>query len=182
MTDDQKRFAVFRKRDAPGLLEAGHMSIEPYTPLQREWVGRAKDAGLLNGDELRVLVDVPGFHLTYAWLKRDYPLPLHSHDSDCLYHIVAGTLRMGSEDLAAGDSFFVPAGVPYTYRPGPEGVEVLEFRTCRQFNMLNLSKGEGFWSAAVETLKHVAPEWRVAKPPSARKSAADSLPCGERAE
>jgi hypothetical protein len=35
---------------------------------------------------------------------------------------------MGSRVLRAGDGFFVPNGMPYKYRAGPEGVEVLEFR------------------------------------------------------
>ena len=29
-----------------------------------------------------------------------------------------------------GDGFFVGRDVPYNYRPGPDGVEVLEFRTA----------------------------------------------------
>lgn len=160
-------FRIFRGKDAPGLVESGHMRIEPYTDLQREWVRKSIDAGLLEGDELKVLCDVPGFHLTYAWLKKDYPLALHSHDSDCLYYVIAGDLRMGTETLVAGDSFFVPAGVPYSYRPGENGVEVLEFRTTSRFNMLNLSKGEGFWRKSVESLLANREDWADAVRPSA---------------
>lgn len=164
--DTPRKFEIFRFKDAPGLMETGCMTLEPYTDLQKEWLGKAMDAGLLAGDRLKVLFDVPGFSLTYAWLKKEYPLPLHSHDSDCLYYIVAGDLRMGTETLGPGDGFFVPSSVPYTYTPGDNGVEVLEFRTQSTFNMLNLSKGEGFWRKAVDTLLANREAWAEAVPPS----------------
>ncbi|MFC4595671.1 cupin domain-containing protein [Sphingobium tyrosinilyticum] len=162
----KSKFQIFRAEDAPGLMESGHMKVEPYTDLQRQWVVKAKEAGLLEGDQLKVLLDIPGFNLTYAWLKKEYPLPLHSHDSDCLYYIIAGDVRIGTERLGAGDGFFVPAGVPYQYTPGEDGVEVLEFRTVSQFNMLNLSKGEGFWRKAVDSLNATQDDWAQAVPPS----------------
>ena len=58
-----------------------------------------------------------------------------SHDGDCLYHVVEGSLVMGSQTLVAGDGFFVPSGAPYAYEAGPDGVVVLEFRTCTAFGM-----------------------------------------------
>jgi mannose-6-phosphate isomerase-like protein (cupin superfamily) len=160
------KFQIFRAKDAPGLMETGHMNVEPYTDLQRQWVVKAKEAGLLEGDHLKVLIDIPGFNLTYAWLKKEYPLALHSHDCDCLYYIIAGDVRIGSEILGAGDGFFVPAGVPYRYAPGERGVEVLEFRTVSQFNMVNLSKGEGYWRKAVDSLNVIRDGWATAVPPS----------------
>ncbi|MFC4595474.1 cupin domain-containing protein [Sphingobium tyrosinilyticum] len=159
-------FQIFRAKDAPGLMETGHMKVEPYTDLQREWMVKARDAGLLEGDYLKVLFDIPGFNLTYAWLKKEYPLALHSHDCDCLYYIIAGDVRMGTATLGAGDGFFVPAGVPYQYTPGKRGVEVLEFRTVSHFNMVNLSKGEGYWRNAVESLMANREDWAAAVPPS----------------
>jgi hypothetical protein len=165
MTQNQ-RFTIFRASDAPGLMEVGHMAVGPYTDLQREWVTKAKEVGLLDGDVVKVLCDLPGFHLTYAWLKAHYPLPLHSHDADCLYYILAGDLRMGTEQLGPGDGFFVPAETAYAYTPGDQGVEVLEFRTASRFNMLNLAKGERFWAKAVETIAAHSESWRTAEPPS----------------
>ena len=78
---------------------------------------------------------------------------------------------MGTETLGAGDGFFVGAGVPYSYRPGDDGVEVLEFRTAPHFNMLNLARGEGFWRKAVESLTANREEWARAVPPSERARA-----------
>jgi hypothetical protein len=64
------------------------------------------------------------------------------------------------------DTFFVPADVPYSYRPGPEGVEVLEFRQSNSFNFVNLAKGEAFWTKAAETVAANLDDWRAAVPPS----------------
>ncbi|WP_298692845.1 cupin domain-containing protein [uncultured Sphingomonas sp.] len=160
--------SIFRAADAKGLMESGCMTLAPYAPGQGEGMRSLVAAGLLDGDEVKVLCDLPGFSLTRAWLKAGYPLPLHSHDGDCLYHIVAGALRLGTEDLGSGDSFFVPAGCPYNYKPGPEGVEVLEFRHQGQFNFLNLAKGAGFYEKAAATITANREEWRTATPPSAR--------------
>ena len=96
---DLKRMQIFRADDAKGLMEAGCMTLDPYTPVQREGMTKVMDAGYLEGDEVNVLVNIPGFSLTHVWFKKDYPLPLHSHDADCLYYIIAGSLRMGTEEL-----------------------------------------------------------------------------------
>lgn len=71
-----------------------------------------------------------GMSLVHAWFGPHFPLFRHSHPKhgDCLYYVVAGQVIMGSRVLGAGDGFFVPNGMPYKYRAGPEGVEVLEFR------------------------------------------------------
>jgi quercetin dioxygenase-like cupin family protein len=76
-----------------------------------------------------------GFSLVQAWFGPHYVLPRHSHDGDCLYYVLSGSLKMGSQELQAGDGFFVPDGAPYGYEAGPDGVEVLEFRTRTSFGM-----------------------------------------------
>jgi hypothetical protein len=156
---------IFRAEDAPGLVESRCMKMEEITPVQRDGLRALVEAGYLHGDDIRILVDIPGFSLTHAWLKKDYPLILHSHDSDCLYYIAAGSLRFGSTDLGPRDCFFVPADVPYTYRPGPEGVEVLEVRHVGQFNFVNLSKNAAFWAKAAETIAANIEGWKVATRP-----------------
>jgi hypothetical protein len=71
-----------------------------------------------------------GMSLVHVWFGPNFPLFRHSHPKhgDCLYYVVAGELIMGSKVLKAGDGFFLPNGMPYKYRAGPHGVEVLEFR------------------------------------------------------
>jgi mannose-6-phosphate isomerase-like protein (cupin superfamily) len=162
----KKGFTIYRAADAPGLMEAKIMEMAPMTDVQRAGLTKTVQSGYLQGDEVKVLVDLPGFSLTHAWLKKNYPLALHSHDSDCLYYIVAGSLRLGTEDLGPRDSFFVPADVPYTYKPGPDGVEVLEFRHATHFNFVNLSKTAAFWDKASQTVADNLEDWKVARPPS----------------
>lgn len=162
----QPKMQIFRGADAPSLVEAACMSLEATTPFQQEGMRKMIDAGMLEGDEVRVLVSIPGFSLTYAWFKPDYPLPLHSHDADCLYYVIAGSLQLGTESLGPRDSFFLPAGAPYSYRPGPQGVEVLEFRHATEFNFSNHAKNAAFFSRAVETIAASREDWRLAKRPS----------------
>ncbi len=106
--NDTAQFRIFRAKDAPGLMEAGCMAVEPFTPVQRAGMDKAREAGYLEGDEIKVLVDIPGFSLTHVWFKPGYALPLHSHDADCLYYIIAGSLSLGTEELGERDSFFIP--------------------------------------------------------------------------
>ena len=71
-----------------------------------------------------------GMSLVHAWFGPHFPLFRHSHPAhgDCLYYVVSGQAIIGNRVLKAGDGFFVPNGMPYKYRAGPEGFEVLEFR------------------------------------------------------
>lgn len=161
-------FRIFRKGDAPHLHETGDMQLAAMTPIIAEGVGRWVNAGLHEGNETRVLFSTPQMSLTYAWFKSDFPLPLHSHDADCLYFILAGSLKLGSEILAAGDGFFVGKDVPYTYKPGPEGVEVLEFRTVDQFDMKMKGTTTTYWDKIVSGMEASRSAWVSEKPPSAQ--------------
>jgi mannose-6-phosphate isomerase-like protein (cupin superfamily) len=166
---DETEFAgvrIYRAADAPGLVEAQCMKMAEITEVQRNGLRAMVEAGYLHGDDIRILVDLPGFSLTHAWLKKDYPLILHSHDTDCLYFIVSGSLRLGTMDLGPRDCFFVPANTPYTYRPGsPNGVEVLEFRHEGQFNFVNLAKSAAYWAKATETVAANVEDWKVSERP-----------------
>jgi hypothetical protein len=171
MTTEQApaKFQVFRGTDARKLMEAGLMQLQPFDATQQAGLAPLIDAGYLEGDDTRVLFCVPGFSLVRAWLKKDYPLLLHSHDADCLYYIIGGSLKMGTEELRAGDGFFVPAGARYQYRPGLDGVEVLEFRHETHFDFRNYTKGEAFYEKALQTVKANAQGWREAKRPTEQK-------------
>ena len=170
MSQDKQETAkmqIFRAAEAPGLMEAKCMTVEPYTATQREGMDKALAAGVLEGDEIKVLCNLPGFSLTNVWFKPGYPLPLHSHDVDCLYYIVAGEVRLGTEVLGPRDSFFIPAGVPYTYKSGDEGVELLEFRNQGHFNFVNLAKGAAFWDRAAESIAEHRESWKTIQRPKA---------------
>jgi quercetin dioxygenase-like cupin family protein len=69
-----------------------------------------------------------GYSAVLVWGKPNYPLPRHSHMSDCMYFVISGSATMGNRTLLPGDSFFAPNGAPYQWTAGEDGVEVLEVR------------------------------------------------------
>jgi quercetin dioxygenase-like cupin family protein len=160
------RFAILRAKDATDFEESGIMSTVP--PSEAEMTGSiaAVEAGMLEGTRVKLIFAIPGMSLTHAWFKSGFPLPRHSHDTDCLYHIVAGSLRVGTEDLATGDSFFVGAGVPYSYTPGSAGVEVLEFRSSNSFDIRLFADNPSYWERAVQRVTEKRGEWAGETPPS----------------
>lgn len=165
-TQTKAAFQIFWAKDGTALEETGAMSLPEFTPTQIEGLMGLHAPDQAKGEVVKVLVDLPGFHLTHVWFKKDFPLPRHSHDSDCLYYIIAGSIRLGKEWLGPRDSFFVPADVPYTYTPGDEGVELLEFRHATHFDFNLLVDSEAFWKRAVETAKANNDVWRDAKMPA----------------
>jgi hypothetical protein len=153
------RFAIFRGAEAPPFAEIDVMDYDGVTPaLEQAFAGLA-EAGVADGQTVKLLFSAPGFSLTYAWFKSGFPLPRHSHNADCLYYVIAGALTLGDETLGAGDGFFVPADAAYTYVPGPEGVEVLEFRTADHFNIKFLAANPNFWTKAVKTVERERAGW-----------------------
>jgi hypothetical protein len=84
--------------------------------------------------QAKLFVDPDGTEdhcLSLLWLKlgSNYQLPRHSHTGDCLYYVVAGEVHLGNRTISAGEGFFAPSEAPYAYTAGPEGAEVLEFRS-----------------------------------------------------
>lgn len=167
---NEGKISIFRSGDAPRLFESGVMNMAPMSDEQMAGLMNMVEAGYADGEEVRILVDLPGFSLAHAWLKKEYPLLLHSHDSDCLYYVIAGSLQLGSERLVARDAFFVPAGAAYTYVADAEGVEVLEFRHTGRFEFKNLTKNPTFYEKARRTIEANVAGWREAKPPTEQRS------------
>jgi mannose-6-phosphate isomerase-like protein (cupin superfamily) len=165
LAEQKPGFQIFRARDAPGLMEAGCMSVVPPGAKELAQMAAIGNLGELEGDSVRVLVRIPGFSLAHVWFKKEFPLPLHSHDVDCLYYIIAGSLKLGTEYLGAEDSFFVPADVPYTYKIGAEGVQLLEIRHETTFTYVNHAKGAAFWEKAAQTAEANREGWKTARPP-----------------
>ena len=122
---------------------------------------------LAAGKGVQLLYGAPGISLTKVWFKSGFPLPLHSHSGDCLYHILAGNIKMGTEELGPGDGFFVGNDVPYTYTAGPEGVEVLEFRNTNDLNIRFMSRNKTFWEKAGKKIAEKREVWKREQPPSA---------------
>jgi len=49
--------------------------------------------------------------------------------------------------------------VPYSYVPGPEGVEVLEFRSSDHFDYRSLGRTGAYWAKALEKLVAARDKW-----------------------
>ncbi len=150
-------FEIFRARDAADYQD--EMYSDPMGEVEMAGMAALHEVGLLEGSHLKLLYKRPGMSLTYVWFKSGYPLPLHSHSADCLYFIVAGSLTMGTETLGPGDGFFLGTDVPYTYVPGPDGVEVLEFRTSSHFDFKALGKTRAYWDRAVDDMRAARENW-----------------------
>jgi hypothetical protein len=158
------RFAIYRAAEARDYGEHNVMSLDEITPVVAEGLAHYAGAGNENGQVVKLLYAAPGFSLSYVWFKSGYPLPLHSHTSDCLYHIVGGSLQIGQEVLGVGDGFFVGSDVAYTYQAGPAGVEVLEFRNTDKLNIRFRSDSKAAWEKAAATLSAHRDAW-VREPP-----------------
>ena len=86
------KFAIYRGAEAPAFSEIGVMEYDGVTPELQQTFMKLGEAGIQEGDTVKLLFAAPGFSLTYAWFKSGYPLPRHSHNADCLYYIIAGSL------------------------------------------------------------------------------------------
>ena len=159
-------FAIYRARDAVDYAEGGPMWVEPMTEVELEGSQALTDAGFLDGAKVKLLYERPGMSLTYCWFKSGYPLPRHSHSADCLYFIMAGSLKIGTEDLGPGDGFFLGSDVPYAYVPGDKGVEVLEFRTSNHYDFKMLANNKAYWNTALANLLAAKAPWPEETPPS----------------
>src|SRR5262245_27083896 len=124
---ERKPFEIYRTTDYRDYAEHDVMEIVDLSPAIVEGLAGFYQQGAGGGQRVRMAYSRPGMSLTHVWFKSGYPLPLHSHTGDCLYFILAGSIRVGKDELGPGDGFFVASDVPYTYETGPNGAEVLEF-------------------------------------------------------
>ncbi|MFV0523138.1 MAG: cupin domain-containing protein [Acidimicrobiales bacterium] len=165
MTEQPSRFQIFRAGTAPTLEQTDVLRYEGLTDGVREGLGQLVEAGIGEGSFAKILVNVPGFSLAYAWHKSGYPLPLHSHDSDCCYVIIAGELQVGDEVLGQGDGMFVPADTPYTFTTGSDGVEFLEYRHASSWNIVFKYRNAESWTKAADQARARREDWRTEAQP-----------------
>ena len=170
----QNRFSIIRAKDLADFADCELMEQRPLTEVEAKGSVAAHEAGMLEGAELKVFFEMPGMSLTHVWFKSGFPLPRHSHDTDCLYYILAGSLRLGTETLGTGDGFFVGADVPYTYTPGENGVELLEYRSSNVFDIKLMANNPDWWTKAVAGIESSREGWDTEPKPSSTKSDAGS--------
>ena len=159
MTTSPRGLKLFRRADAVDLAKTTVMSRPVMDPLpDREILGEVATASGYINEVLFGDPDCGGMSLIRLWYAPDLALPRHSHDVDCLYYVVAGEARMGNQVVAAGDGFFVPAGAPYAYTAGPDGVEVLEFRATSQF-AIRVTETPARWAQLAQLARAHREEW-----------------------
>jgi mannose-6-phosphate isomerase-like protein (cupin superfamily) len=166
--------SIFRAAEATPLDQYEAMEAV-YSPEVLRGITKLYEAGIADGYTARVLfesVGTNGFSLIYAWFKKDFPLTAHLHDADCLYYVIGGELILGkgvaSETVRAGDGFFVPSGHMYGYTAGPEGVEILEFRSVSKFNIQYKEAPPAAWDALAAVVAANKEQWKSAVPPERR--------------
>lgn len=160
---------VFRGRDAEGVRPASQRGAVRSDKLVHSEVTaglkRLGDAGFGTGATARVLYESDDLHIGYVWFKSGFPLPLHSHDADCFYQIIAGSMRVGTAELRSGDGVLIPADTPYTVTPGEAGVEFIEVRPTHDYDTDYKRGTEKYWNKLVEIATARQDVWAGERPP-----------------
>jgi quercetin dioxygenase-like cupin family protein len=113
------------------------------------------------------------FSVCYAWFRSGAVLPRHSHNADCVYYVLGGSLKLGSKVLRKGEGFFIPSDHGYTFEAGEEGVEVLEFRNSTKFHIRFKGNDEAHWERMAQVYRDHARNWpNETLTPSERAAAA----------
>src|SRR5687767_2191590 len=154
---ERRGISIFRAEEATPLMETDFMGMPSMTD---DAVAAGAPEIFMSsgpGTDVRIAVrqspEEGGFSILHVWFKADYPVLRHTHDADCMYYIVSGSAILGAQTLRAGDGFFIPAGAPYSYNAGPDGVELLEIRHCVQhFDLQMLESSAGKWAAMAATI------------------------------
>lgn len=150
----------FGPDEARMLYETGMMSMPEMDPPAPDELTTWATSG---GHMVKTLFGDPeegGMSLVWSWFGPEYALPRHSHSADCLYYITKGQIRMGQQVLGEGEGFFVPSNAPYAYTAGPEGVEILEFRSVSQFDM-QISESLPRWAKIIEGVHANREKWQL---------------------
>ncbi|RYD87229.1 MAG: hypothetical protein EOP61_35995 [Sphingomonadales bacterium] len=61
----------------------------------------------------------------------DADIAVHAHDEDEIIYILGGEMRLGNRVLKPGGSIFIAGNTLYSFKAGPEGLRMLNFRPRR---------------------------------------------------
>lgn len=167
----RKRMKIFRARDATDIQD--HMLILGVDDNVQAGLRKLAEATgaypATAGTKTVVLFHEPGdqgLSLAQVWFKSGYILPRHSHNADCLYYVLGGELKLGTQTLRKGDGIFIPADTAYTYEAGPQGVELLEFRNATRFHFMFQGNDAAHWQRIADVLRENCPKWEHEPPPT----------------
>lgn len=166
---DRKRMTIFRAGEGPELSK----ETMPFEGVDESVMAGFAKLGKVGsprgaGDKTSVMFSLPGdpgLSLCHAWFKSGYVLPRHSHNADCVYYILGGSIQLGSVTLGKGDGFFVPCDHGYSYVVGPDGAEVLEFRNAAQFHILFKGNDDAHWDRMAQALEVGKEKWATEPAP-----------------
>ncbi len=164
-TKPRARLRIYRAKDSRS-VDGELMPVVGMGADDVEGMGAAMTAGLEAGATSRLIMadEATGMSLTYARFKAGFLLPRHSHDAHCAYYVISGEAHLGGAVLEAGDAFVVPADHLYSYRAGPEGVEVMEFRSATEFHFRFGGNDPGFWGQVLAATAANAEAWKATPP------------------
>ena len=148
--------------EARPLHETGMMSMPTMEPAADE---QFMEWAMSSGHVVKTLFEQGGengMSLIWSWFGPDYALPRHSHSADCLYYVLKGEVLLGRRTVAAGGGFFVPEDAPYAYTAGPDGVEVLEFRSVSSFDM-KITESLVRWDKIASIVREKNEGWKSAR-------------------
>jgi quercetin dioxygenase-like cupin family protein len=77
----------------------------------------------------------------------DAEIQLHSHAEDEIIFVRAGLMRAGSRTLHPGDSIFIAGGTFYSFRAGPDGLQMLNFRPREDVTFITAESKEDLLAA-----------------------------------
>jgi quercetin dioxygenase-like cupin family protein len=160
-TERRRGVQVFRAADAREMHDTSMMRKPELDDAAREALPEFTAAGgtfgmVLFGDPENA--DGGGVSLVRTTFAPNFVLPRHSHSVDCLYLVVAGEVHLGSQVLSVGDGFHVTADAPYGYTAGPEGAEVLEFRTVSAFDS-RIRETRAGWERILAAVRANRDDW-----------------------
>ncbi|MEO1034334.1 MAG: cupin domain-containing protein [Pseudomonadota bacterium] len=107
---------------------------------------------------MRVLVssaDTNGrISIMEQWLPENWSTPTHVHQrEDQTVHVLEGEIhaRIGAAPatLKAGESAFLPRGIPHVLKAGPNGAKMLEINTPGGFEQFHVDVGEPATDACI---------------------------------
>ncbi|GGY93243.1 cupin domain-containing protein [Novosphingobium colocasiae] len=160
-----KQMKVFRRNEGPPAED--YFDVVPNGPIAAEGLAMVGEAGMADGAKFNMLYIGDDFTLLQAWMKPGYPLPLHTHNTDCLYFVSRGSMKLGTVELNAGDGVFMPARTPYKVTPGEDGVEFLEFRPqSERYDMQVIANNQAFWGKALGAIGERRESWQVQERPA----------------
>lgn len=128
-------------------------------------LGQMREQSDTGGAAALTLFSSQTMHVSYVWFKSGYPLPIHSHDAECYYLVIAGEMKVGSEVLGKGDGVLIPADAPYSVTPLDKGVEFIEFRDSPDYDTHYRAKTDAYWDRVAATRRERKDIWAKEEAP-----------------